>query len=149
MAFPAETVTKTNIGMGSLILTFNGTNIGRVLSVDIETAPSVYEHVGGGNIQHIYDAIHTGYGSGRMKVVVDEVNAQATIEGAKTTVLLRQHKPSASSKEWTLAAATAWSKMLAIKAVRNGVPTTVELEIVPYAAADAQTWTLSNDAVTS
>lgn len=149
MAFPAETITTTKIGMGPIIVTFNSTNIGRVTDIEVETAPGTYEHMGGSNIQHIYDVIQTSYGTGRVKLTIDEITAQSTLEGHKTTVLLRQQKPRASAKEWTLAAGNAFSKMLGVKATRNGVPTKVEVEITPYGTSDAQTWTLSEDASTA
>lgn len=149
MAFPDEPITVANVAMGPVVVTSVESTFGRVTDWAMETAPGVYEHKGGGNIQQIWDIFETEYGSGKIKLTLDEVLDDA-VTGFHTTFALRQKKPKASAKEIKATAATAYVKVLGYKGERNGKPTMTEIEVTPYKNdAAGKPWAFDSNATTS
>lgn len=149
MAFPTEDLTVTEVALGPLILTHSGMATSpRILDVEIELNDEYISIMGGGPAEQILKMFLQGYGSGKMRFTCDRIVSISTIQGEKSTVLLRQQKPGASAKEWTLSADTAVFNPLSLKAERIKKETVIQFEVTPTSTTAGRPWAFNNNVST-
>lgn len=155
MAFPAQTVTTAAVGTGHILLGYGAgarTYIGRVVEItDIATGKTYYDHKGyntGGDKQTVA-RFPIELGSGAVRVTLDEVPDLDGVAwlGAQAYVSLAQEfkKPASAARCWEWYAPTATIDIVSFKPNLDS-PSTVVLEITPYAATGTPAWYFNADA---
>jgi hypothetical protein len=148
-----QTITKTKMGQGPVILSFTNSTVGNITKVgDIDLAKKLLE-VKAGNPKRTVAIFETEMGSGKVRITVNEIADwdASTVGGEQALVTIGQALPKATAKKWEYAAATAYVNVISFTpdASGDGLSEAV-LEITPI-AADGSTaaWTFNNDASNS
>jgi len=162
MAFPAETVTTSKVGLSHVFLMVNGTGnssnspykkkIGRVASVGgINLANELYKHRGknASGISQIVKAFVTALGDGEVTVTLDEIYdwdiAGETYWGEQLDVQLQGFYQDAPTKGWSFIAAKAYVNPGANFQPNIDTPSTCDIVITPYNTAGTAPWSFNDD----
>lgn len=156
MSFPSQATDQTKLGMGYIRVRINSnssnpapTVLGKVSAVgDIDMKDGLYEHeaYNSTGAKQIVAIIKTMLASGKVTLTLDEIrdvdDTSIHYSGEQVNVDLTQIFPNSanSATAWRFLAGAAylnWQKL----APGTDKPTTLQLEIIPHAAAGTAPWT--------
>jgi len=156
MAWADQTQVLTAVATGNVVLGYGAgarSNIGRVIEVsDVATGKVYYDHKGYNDTgeKQTVSRWPIEMGSGVVRVTLDEVpdiDGAAWVATSVAYVSISQEfkKPTSAARSWEWYAATASIDVVSIKPNTDG-PTTVVLEITPFAATGTPAWAFNADA---
>jgi hypothetical protein len=154
MAYPVQAITEEKVATGHLIFSINDNSvstgagirvvIGRVTEVaDIDTGQTLYEHKGynADGTKQTVRLFPTEAGSGKFRVTLDEIHDidGVTWDGEQVDVAIRQAFNKDTDLAWRMLAATAYIDIKSLKPNQD-TPSTIVLEVTPYAAPGTDAW---------